>query len=108
MATDARLELEAEYKSFSKARFPRLGYKVEGLPEADSVLAGLISQVLARRRRVPMGDTPIIGEDLAARVADVCRQHGGSPDAVELEGYVASMRRLESRLRRLPLRADEQ
>jgi len=108
MVTDARHDLEAEYKDFAKAGFPKLGYKVEGLPEADSVLAGLVSQALARRPRVPMGNTPIIGEDLSANVVDVCRQHRGSLDAAELERYLASMRRLESKFRRLLSLADKE
>jgi len=108
METDARHELEAEYQDFAKAGFPKLGYKVEGLPEADSVLAGFVSQALACRPRLPVSDARIIGEDLPAKVADVCQQYRGSQDAAELERYVVNMRRLESTLRRLLSLADKE
>ena len=99
MATNARQDLKVDCEEFAHVRFPKLGYKVDGFPEADSVLAGMVSQALARRKGIAMSDVQVISAELAAAVISVCQQQRGSQDAVELEAYLEKMQKLESDLR---------
>lgn len=103
MLEDTCRELELDYRD-SAGPFPKLGYRVEGLPEADSVLAGLVSQALNPVWRATMPrlhKESILTEAMIAEAKKVCNSHRGSEDASRLETYIARMKRMEKNLRKL-------
>ena len=101
MALDAIQDLATDYRDFDEARFPKLGYTVDGFPEADSILAGLILRAISHKGRIVISETPIVDPGLAEKVATACQARAGSQDAVELETYFAKMKGLESKLRQM-------
>ena len=99
--TNLREDLKVEYQELLKTPFPKLGYKVEGLPEAGSVLAGFVTQAFNPTRRIALDADPIFSSELADKVANVCQAHRGSQEAAELEAYVEKVKSMEAKLRRL-------
>ena len=103
MSKDDRQELDAKWKEFARLPFPKLGYKVEGLPEVDSVLAGLALGALRPGRQVSVPESRIVSQSILSDVRKLCDEHEGSCEAAELKSYVEKMHQLEDLLRRLTL-----
>jgi hypothetical protein len=99
MTRDARHELGSQYREFCAIPFPKLGYKVDGFPEAGSVLAGFVTQAMGPRKHIALDDNLIVSGELVAAVATVCQQRRGSQEATELEAYVEKMKELERAMR---------
>jgi hypothetical protein len=99
--TSIREQLRADYDELLKNPFPKLGYKVDGLPETSAVLAGFVTQALKPSCKEVPDASPIVNNELSEEVRSVCQTHQGSREAAELEEYMEKITKMEAALRRL-------
>lgn len=99
--------LDRLFAAFSNRRFPKLGLRVDGLIEWDSVLAGYASRRATWKGVLSSASFPILPQDLEDGVRHAAASAGQDPGVRELRAYFAAMKRLEAQILRV-IQAEDQ